>query len=148
MPRHDTRNNKTVVCTSNLASSEYKSSVSFPNHACVIAKSLQSCPTLCDLMDCSLPGSSVHEILQARILEWVAISSSRGSSRPSDQTCISYGSCIAGWSLPLSHWKRPTAVAILGYFHQVFFLSLPTPTFVHGVFVLLFTNWGQTVYSL
>ena len=40
----------------------------------------QSCPTLCDLMDCSLPGSSIHRILQARILEWVAISSFRGSS--------------------------------------------------------------------
>ena len=47
---------------------------------CVHAKSLQSCPTLCDLVDCSPPGSSVHGILQARILEWVAISSSRGSS--------------------------------------------------------------------
>ena len=41
---------------------------------------LQSCLTLCDPMDCSLPGSSVHGILQARILEWVAIPSSRGSS--------------------------------------------------------------------
>ena len=40
----------------------------------------QSCPTLCDPMDCNLPGSSVHEILQARILEWVAISFSGGSS--------------------------------------------------------------------
>ena len=40
----------------------------------------QLCPTLCDLMDCSLPGSSVHGILQARILEWVAIPFSRGSS--------------------------------------------------------------------
>ena len=39
----------------------------------------QSCPTLCDPMDCNLPGSSVHGILQARILEWVAISFSRGS---------------------------------------------------------------------
>ena len=38
------------------------------------AKQLQSCPTLCDLMDYSVPGSSVHGILQARILEWVAIS--------------------------------------------------------------------------
>ena len=42
----------------------------------------QSCPTLCDPMDCSLPGSSVHGILQARIREWVAISSSGGSSCP------------------------------------------------------------------
>ena len=47
--------------------------------ACMHAKSLQSCPTLCDLMDCSLPGSSVHVILQARILEWVAMLSSRES---------------------------------------------------------------------
>ena len=54
--------------------------------------SCQSCPTLCNPMDCSLPGSSVHGILQARILEWVAISS-RGSSRPRDQTYIS---CLAG----------------------------------------------------
>ena len=44
----------------------------------------QSCPILCDLMDCSLPGSSVHGILQARILEWGAIPFSRGSSQPRD----------------------------------------------------------------
>ena len=50
----------------------------------------QSCPTLCDPVDCSLPGSSVHGILQARILEWVAISFSRGSSRPRDRTPVSH----------------------------------------------------------
>ena len=49
----------------------------------------QSCPTLCDPMECSLPGSSVHGIFQARILEWVAVSFSRGSSQPRNQTCIS-----------------------------------------------------------
>ena len=43
----------------------------------IAAKSLQSCPTLCDPMDCSLPGLPVHGIIQARILEWVAISLSR-----------------------------------------------------------------------
>ena len=48
---------------------------------CVCAKSLQSFLTGCDPMDCSLPGFSVHRILQARILEWVAIPSSRESSR-------------------------------------------------------------------
>ena len=48
------------------------------------AKSLQSCPTPRDPMDCSLPGSSVHGILQARILEWVAMPSSRGSPGPRD----------------------------------------------------------------
>ena len=57
---------------------------------CVYAKSLQSCPTLCDPMDCSPPGSSVLGILQARILEWAAMPSSRGSSRPGDQTCFSH----------------------------------------------------------
>ena len=54
---------------------------------------IQSCLTLCDPMDCSLPGSSVHGILQAGILEWVATSSSRRSSRPRDRTQVS---CITG----------------------------------------------------
>ena len=57
------------------------------------AESLQSCLTLCDPMGCSLPGSSVHGILQARILEWVVIPFSRGSSQPRNQTWVS---CIAG----------------------------------------------------
>ena len=52
----------------------------------------QSCPTLCDSMDGNLPGSAVHGIFQARILEWAAISFSRGSSQPRDWTRIS---CIA-----------------------------------------------------
>ena len=47
------------------------------------------CPTRCDPIDCSLPGSCVHEISQARVLEWVAISFSRGSSRSRDQTQVS-----------------------------------------------------------
>ena len=51
-----------------------------------VALVAQSCLTLRNPMDCSPPGSSVHGILQARILEWVAISSSRGSSPPSDRT--------------------------------------------------------------
>ena len=49
----------------------------------------QSCPTLSTPMDCSLPGSSVHGIFQARVLEWVAISFSRGSSQPKDRTQVS-----------------------------------------------------------
>ena len=52
--------------------------------ACMLAKSLQLFLTLCDLIDCSLPGFSVHGILQARILEWVARPSSRGSSQLRD----------------------------------------------------------------
>ena len=62
----------------------------------VCAKSLQSCPALCDPMDCSPPSSSVHGILQTRILEWIAMPSFRGSSWPRDWTPISCVSCFAG----------------------------------------------------
>ena len=60
------------------------------------AKSLQSCSTPCDPIDCSPPGSSVHGILQARILAWVAVPSSMGSSQPRDQTHVSYVSSLVG----------------------------------------------------
>ena len=50
---------------------------------------VQSCLTFCHPMDCSPPGSSVHGIFQARILEWVAMPSSRGSSKPRDRTRVS-----------------------------------------------------------
>ena len=64
----------------------------------VLSEVAQSCWTLCDPMDCSLPGSSVHGIYQARVLEWVAISFSRESSKPWDQTQVS---CIAGRCLTI-----------------------------------------------
>ena len=65
----------------------------------------QSCQTLCDPMDCSLPGSSLHGILQARVLEWVAISFSRGSSQPRDQTRVSLipGRCFNLWATREAH---------------------------------------------
>ena len=62
-----------------------------PVHECM----LQSCPTLCDPVDCSLPGSSVRGISQARILEWFAITSSRESSWPRDWTHISVSPPLA-----------------------------------------------------
>ena len=60
----------------------------------------QSYLTLCNPVDCSLPGCSVHGILQARILEWVAISFSRGSSKPRDRTWVSHiaGRCFTLWA--------------------------------------------------
>ena len=73
--------------------------IHLPWPSCMHAKSLELCPTLCSPMDCSLPDSSVHGILQARILEWVAISLSRWSSQPRDQTHVSYISCIGRWVL-------------------------------------------------
>ena len=60
------------------------------------AEWLPLCLTPCDCMDCSPPGFSVHGILQARILEWIAIHFSRGSSRPRDRTQVSFRFCTAG----------------------------------------------------
>ena len=67
------------------------------------AKLLQSCLTLCDPMDRSLPGSSVHGILQARKLEWVAMPSSWGSSQPRNRTRVFLVSCIGSWVLYHKH---------------------------------------------
>ena len=60
---------------------------------------VQSCPTLCDPMHCSLPGSSIHGIFQARVLEWIAISFCRESSQPRDWTQVSriVGKCSTIW---------------------------------------------------
>ena len=76
---------------------------------CVL-KLFQLYPTLCDPMVCSLPGSSVHGILQARILEWVAMPSSRGSPDPGIETVSVYASFIAGDSLPNEPPGKPRFV--------------------------------------
>ena len=69
----------------------------------------QSCPTLFHPVDWGLPGSSVHGIFQARILEQVAISYSRGSSQPWDRTCVSCVSCIAnGFFTTSATWEAQT----------------------------------------
>ena len=88
----------------------------------------QSCPTLCDPMDCSLPRSSIHRIFQARILEWVAIAFSRGSSQPRDQTRVSHivGRCFTVWATREA-WpkisqknKSPGLYGFTGNFYQTF----------------------------
>ena len=76
-------------------------------HVCVCSVA-QSCPTLCNPMGCISPGPSVHGIFQARILEWVAISSSRGSCQPRDQTRVSYVSSIGRWvPYHCTTWEAP-----------------------------------------
>ena len=100
------RRNSPVVLPAGLPSVFCRCSgtypISSPNFQVFESESevAQSCPTLCDPMDCSLPGSSLHGILQARVLEWVAISFSRGSSWPRDRTRVS---CIPGRRFNLSH---------------------------------------------
>ena len=76
-------------------------------------------PTLWDSMDCSLPCSSIHGIFQARVLEWVAISFSRGFSQPKDRTWVSriVGRCFTIWATKLSkNQYRPPTLLFLSSF--------------------------------
>ena len=88
--------------------------------ACTHAKLLQLCPTLCHAMDCSPPDSSVHGILQARMVEWVAISSFSGSSWPRDRT---RGSWIAGSFFTTEPLGSPGCIVPI---HKVFPLHCTT----------------------
>ena len=94
---------------------------------CAVCYVTQFCPTLRNVMDYSLPGSSVHGILQIRILEWIAMPSSRGSSWPRDWTSISMSPALAGgcftvwapgtynelWSYVKNNIKRDICTLIL-----------------------------------
>ena len=82
--------------------------VSEPQFLHLCMRVAQSCPTLCDVMDCSPPGSSVRGILQARVLESVAISFSRGSSQLRNQTWVS---CTAG-RFTVKPWGKPLLQSI------------------------------------
>ena len=92
----------------------------------------QLCPTLCDPMNCSPPGSSVHGILQARILEWVAISFTRGSSWPKDWTQVF---CIVGrffiiWPIREAHHLSLIPIFLENYGtreDQFWFSDTPPP---------------------
>ena len=101
---------------------------------------VQSCLTLCDTIDCFPPGSSVYGILQARILEWVAISYSRGSSRPRDRTLVSCISCIG--RLILYHCTSWEALVLIPRGST---LTLPVILFPRSRYcALLFTVRDET----
>ena len=108
------------------------------------------CLTLCDSVDCSLPGSSVHGISQVRILEWVAISSTRRSSRPRDWTCISCVSCIAGgfFLYLLSHQGKPILLYLL--IPSPCFAHVPAPGIHHSIlcFFYFFSFWFSSFFFL
>ena len=96
------------------------------------AKLLQSCPTVCDPIDCSPPGSSVHGILQAGILEWLAMPSSRGSFQTRDWTIVSCVSCI-GWCVLYHSCHLFECVTVLllfyvsGFWWEAFGILPPWP---------------------
>ena len=93
-----------------------------------VSEVTQSCPTLCDPMDCSPQSSSVHGILQARVLEWVAISFSRGSSRPRDWTQVS---CIAGRRFNLWATREALIEAKLVLYYQA---PNRTTVIIYGIY--------------
>ena len=95
---------------------------------CVCVLVAQSCPTLCNPMDCNPPGSTVHGVSQARLLEQVAISFFRGSSQPSYQTHFFCVSCIAG------KFFTPRAVGEAHLSHEASneIKWQPTPVFLPG----------------
>ena len=100
-------------CDYELGCYSFSISVSFyVLRLCYWSEVAQSCPTLCDPMDCSRPGSSVHVIFQAWILEWVAISFSRRSSWPRDLTWVSHivVRCFTIWA------TREALVMLIGTF--------------------------------
>ena len=115
--------------------------------ACVRAMSLQSCPTLSYPIDHSPPGSSVDGILQARILEWVAMPSFRGSSPLRDRTCVSWVSCTGRLVLyQQHHLGSPTLSradwisSILIHHHtswQVFYLFFGSENIGSGISMVI-----------
>ena len=111
-----------------------------------VSEVAQLCPTLYDPMDCSLPGSSLHGILQARVLEWVAISFSRGSSRPRDQTRVS---CIPGRHFNL--WATREAQGMCQKWdtsHIGFGLTLMTSSWLDYIYKELFSKLMRKSTSL
>ena len=84
--------------------------------AAAAAKSLQSCPTLCDPMDCSLSGSSVHGSLQERTLEWVAIFLLQWNiPDPGIEPVFPEAPALQAYSLLLSYWGSPITIDIVLY---------------------------------
>ena len=109
------------------------------------SKVAQLCPILSNSMDCSPPGSSVHGILQARILEWVAISSSRGSSQPRDQTCVS---CIKGGFLtePSIYLSSILRICHLPSIYHAFHLLSISPSLYLSFVVYLSPIYPLSIY--
>ena len=100
----------------------------------------QSCPTLCDPMDCSLRGSSIHGIFQARILNWVAISFSRGSFQPRDRTRVS---CTA--SSRVYHLSHQGNSSVL---YMLICVVFQIPHISEIIWYLSFSFWLYSDYTL
>ena len=123
------------------------------------AKLLQLCLTLWDPMDCSPPGSSVHGILQTRILKWVALPTSRESSQPRDRRQVSLSPALAsGFFTTSATWEAPTnkdwlpLVVLCSVAELCLILCKPMncnppDSSVHGIFQAKILEWVAISYS-
>ena len=117
----------------------------------------QSGPTLCNPMDFSPPGSSVHGILQARILEWVAISFSRGSARPRDKTWVSYiaGRLFSNWGTREVQRAKAYSILLLSDTHNnnnhpiwIQYLKMKRPIHIEVCLAYLFSFDNSVFYLI
>ena len=112
------------------------------------AKLLQLCRALCDTMDCSPPGSSVHGILQARILEWAAISFSGGIFLTPGIECVSPAWADRFFTTSTT-WERKSESEVAQLCPTLcdpMDCSLPG-SFIHGIFQARVLEWGATAFS-
>ena len=112
-----------------------KENYNLPYKNCMHANLLQFCLTLCNLIDCRLVGSCARGILQASILEWVVMSSSRGSSQPRDQTQVSHvvGRLFTVWAI---REAKNTGVGSLSLLQGIFPTQGSNPGLLHCGWIL------------
>ena len=114
---------------------------------CSVRLVAQSCLTLCSPLDCRLPGSSVHGIVLARILEWVPISFSKGSSRPRDQTWVS---CTAGRYFTTKPPRKPESESEVAQSSPTLCNPMDcnlSGSSVHGIFQAIVLEWIAISFS-
>ena len=97
------------------------------------------CVTLCDPVDCGPPGSSVHGILQPKILEWIAMPSSRGSSQPRDQTHVSCSSSVAGKFFAAEPPGKPSPDLRGPLTSLTFFMTISSLTIQYFILIMTLT---------
>ena len=135
LPSFFSTNGSSPVTPESFMKDNLKCSLMLPLKLIARVVCAQSCPPLCDPMDCSPPGSSAFGIFQARVLEWGAISYPRGSSQPRDQTCVFYVSpALAGVFFTTSTtWEDSPGKKLLKVYRTQAILKFPLRCIFYSV---------------